>query len=112
MPRLVTTRNRRRVVSQLLLPAIYSDLTADRHSCGTGHAGAAEAAVTAGILGEVLLVIVLGVVELRRGAELGGDRPVALCLQGFLVDFLRTGCRLRLRITICIDGGAVLRAGV
>ena len=35
----------------------------------TAHAGAAEAAVAVGVLGEVLLVVVLGVVELRAPAR-------------------------------------------
>ena len=40
----------------------------------TAHAGAAEAAVAVGVLREVLLVVVLGVVELGRRQDLGGDR--------------------------------------
>src|SRR5207245_933407 len=43
----------------------------------TGDAGAAETAVAAWILGEILLVIVLGVVELWRVENLGRDRAVA-----------------------------------
>jgi hypothetical protein len=42
-----------------------------------GHAGAADAAIAAGVLGEVLLVVVLGVVEGRRFADLGRDGAVA-----------------------------------
>ena len=42
-----------------------------------GHAGAADAAVAAGVLRQVLLVIVLGVVERRRVDDLGGDRAEA-----------------------------------
>src|SRR5437773_8485423 len=49
----------------------------DRESSGTAHAGAADAAVAPRILREVLLVIVLGVVELRRIEDFGGDRAVA-----------------------------------
>src|SRR5262249_15663558 len=50
---------------------------------GAGDAGAAEAAVAAGILGQVLLVVVLGVVELGRGDDLGGDGAVAGALELF-----------------------------
>src|SRR5581483_9936726 len=42
----------------------------------TGHARSAEPAITVRVLREVLLVVLLGVVELRRGRELGGDRTV------------------------------------
>ncbi len=42
-----------------------------------GYAGSADAAVAAGVLGQVLLMVVLGVVEGRRAGDLGGDRPVA-----------------------------------
>ena len=43
----------------------------------TGHARAADAAIAVGILRQVLLVIVLGVVERRRVGDLGGDAAVA-----------------------------------
>src|SRR6186997_2928214 len=59
------------------------------HSGRTRNAGAAEAAVAARVLGEVLLVVILGVVKLRRGADLGGDRSEAFGLQRLLVDLLR-----------------------
>src|SRR5689334_10553032 len=49
------------------------DLDANR----AAHAGAAEAAVAVRILRQVLLVIVLGVVELGRGTDLGRNRAVA-----------------------------------
>src|SRR6476620_8073294 len=51
----------------------------------TAHACAAEAAVPAGVLGKVLLVVVLGVVELWSGANFCGDCPVAGRSQTFLV---------------------------
>jgi len=41
-----------------------------------GDLGAGEAAVTSGVLGEILLVIGLGVVERRCVADLGRDRAV------------------------------------
>ena len=47
---------------------------ARRHADRTADAGAAEPAVAARILRQVLLVVVLGVVELGRRQNLGGDR--------------------------------------
>src|SRR3954462_14630610 len=47
------------------------------YSDGAAHAGAADAAVTVGVLGEVLLVIVLGVVEVSGISDLGCDLAVA-----------------------------------
>src|SRR5688572_16669856 len=43
------------------------------------HSGAADAAITGGVLRQVLLVVVLGVEERRvlHGADLGGDVAVA-----------------------------------
>src|SRR5262245_40782006 len=81
-------------------------------SCWTAHAGAAQPAVAARILGEVLLVIVLSVVELGRRANFRGDRPIALGFQRLLVHLLGPGCGLRLSLFICIHGGAVLAACV
>jgi len=43
----------------------------------TGDPRAAEPAVAVRILGEVLLVVILGVIEGRRLADLGGDGAVA-----------------------------------
>src|SRR5690349_12160531 len=57
------------------------DADADR----AGHAGAADAAVAGRVLGQVLLVIVLGVVELAGRDDLGGDRAIALGGEGLLV---------------------------
>src|SRR4051812_48674935 len=53
----------------------------------TGHTGAAHAAVAVGVLcvGEVLLVVVLGEVELPGGDDLGGDLAVAARGQDLLV---------------------------
>src|SRR4029079_17439510 len=50
-----------------------------------GHSTAADPAVTARILRQVLLVILLGVVELRRLANLGGDLRAMCPAQCFLV---------------------------
>ena len=42
-----------------------------------GHASAAQAAVAVGILREVLLMVVLGVIELWRRQDFGRDRAIA-----------------------------------
>src|SRR5690348_1201885 len=49
------------------------------------HAGAAEAAIAAGILGEILLMIVLGVVEGLRILDFGCDRRMARFAELFCV---------------------------
>src|SRR5690606_36583830 len=48
---------------------------ADADADWAGHAGAADAAVAAGVLREIPLVVVLGEVEGRRRADLGRDGP-------------------------------------
>src|SRR5688572_32764613 len=78
----------------------------------TGNAGAAQPAVAAGILGEVLLVVFLGIVELRRRTDLGRDRAEAGLAERLLKLGLRGERRLHLRITIGVDRRAVLRARV
>jgi hypothetical protein len=40
-------------------------------------AGAAETAIAAGVLREVQLMVVLGVIERARGPDFGGDRAEA-----------------------------------
>ena len=61
-----------------------ADAGADR----AGHSGAAETAIAARILGEILLVIVFSEVELRRGQNLGGDRSEALRFQRLIIGAL------------------------
>src|SRR5262245_49894140 len=77
-----------------------------------GHAGAAETAVAVGILREILLVVVLGVVELRRRQNLGRDRPVAGLRERPLVLVARSLRGGALRLVVEIDPGAILRADV
>ena len=56
---------------------------------GAGDPGSAAAAIAAGILGEILLVIVLGIEEFRRRQDLGADRALVAGLgQGLLVSRL------------------------
>src|SRR5436190_17157225 len=81
-----------------------ADLAAD--------AGAAEPAVAVRVLRQVLLVVVLGVEELRRRHDLGGDRAVAgrgkLLLEGVARPL---GRALLLRV-LDVDARAVLRPDV
>ena len=49
-----------------------------RRSRSAGDAGAARPAITVRILGEILLVIILGEIERRRGFDFGGDRTMAI----------------------------------
>src|SRR3954452_10436929 len=82
------------------------------HADRAGHAGPAEPAIAAGVLRQVLLVVVLGVEERRGVIELGRD--LAEAALGELgpeahLRRLRGGPLLRRRR---VDGGAVLRAGV
>src|SRR5690606_16343914 len=78
-----------------------------------GHPGAAQPAVTVGVLGQVLLVLVLGVIERRRGRpDLGGDGPVAGRVQPRLVG-IAAGQRERvLLVVVAEDRRAVLGADV
>src|SRR5579872_4523728 len=75
-----------------------------------GHAGAAEAAVAARVLGEVLLVVVLGVVEGPNLGDLGADLAVAGLAERSLEA---VPCRLgggQLLVGRRVDGRAVLGA--
>src|SRR5687767_2024804 len=63
--------------------------SAERNPSRARNAGAAEAAVAARILRQVLLVIVLGVVELRRRADLRRDETKAFRFQRLLIALLR-----------------------
>ena len=56
------------------------------HADRAGDARAADPAVPVGVLREVLLVVVLGVVERPRGLDLGGDLAVAGALESLGVS--------------------------
>src|SRR5476649_1539971 len=84
------------------------DAQADR----AAHAGAAQAAIAVGVLGEILLVITLGVVELRRVEDLGRDLAHAAARELLLEDRAR-GLRLALLLgRESIDAGAILRTDI
>src|SRR5215471_17513018 len=71
-----------------------------------GHASPADAAVAVGILRQVLLVVVLGVVELRRRQDLGGDFPEARLAQRLLVVVARPFRGGVLRLVVVVDAGS------
>src|SRR5687768_9387577 len=77
-----------------------------------GHARAAVTAVAPRILREVLLVIVLGVVELRRVEDLGRDLLEARLRELFLVRVARGFRELALLGRVHVDARAVLGADV
>ena len=63
----------------------------------TCDAGPTNSAVALGILREILLVVVLGVVELRRGDDFGRDRAVAGRIQLLLIGVARASAAARCR---------------
>src|SRR4029453_10605762 len=73
------------------------------------HPGAAEAAIAHRVLGQILLVVVLGEIELRRIEDLGGDRVETPRLERLLVHRLGSFRGLALRRREGVDAGAVLR---
>src|SRR4051794_13232698 len=76
------------------------------------HAGATEPAVAVRVLGEVLLVVVLGVVEVLERGDLRRDLAVAAAVQLPLEDALRRLGRLALSVARRVDRRAVLGAHV
>src|SRR5215470_16282410 len=91
------------------LPRILSSrLDAD----GAAHPGAAQAAIARGVLRQVLLMVVLGEIELRRIQHLGGDGVEAARLELLVVHRLRGLRGLALRGRERVDAGAILRAHV
>src|SRR5438876_414047 len=84
----------------------------DRGADRAAHAGAAQPAIAHRILGEVLLMIVLGEVERRRVENFGRDRVETPGLQRLVVPRLRRLGGLALGGGEGIDAGAVLRAGI
>src|SRR5262245_11497530 len=63
------------------MSGLWQLLRCDAHADRAAHACAAETAISHRILGEVLLMIVLGKVELRRVDNFGRDWAVAFRLQ-------------------------------
>src|SRR5690242_17459381 len=86
-------------------PPLRGGVSLLRQPHRAADAGATEAAVALGVLGEVLLVVVLGVVELGRREDLGGDRAVARLAQHLLVRVPRGLGGALLRVTEGVDAG-------
>src|SRR3954452_18585303 len=76
------------------------------------HAGAAQSAIARRVLGEILLMIVLGEIEFARRRDLGGDGAEPLRSQRLLVHGLRRVGSLALRIAKGVDRRAILRADI
>src|SRR5579872_5093828 len=85
-----------------------ADLGADR----AGDAGAAQPAIAERVLGQILLVIVLGKIKRRRLADLGGDRAVAGAGEPRLVALARRLGGLLLLGRVGIDRRAVLGSDI
>src|SRR6185436_11873006 len=84
----------------------------DRQAGLTRDAGAAESAVAVRVLREVLLVVVLREVELRRGQDLGGDGAVARLRERALVLVARALRGGALLLAEIVDAGSILRPDV
>src|SRR5215213_5585628 len=82
------------------------------HADWAAHARSAEPAVAVRVLGEVLLVVVLGVVVLARVGDLGRDLAVPGGGEALGVDVARGLGGRALRVRAHVDAGAVLRAHV
>src|SRR5262249_52572147 len=76
------------------------------------HGGAAEAAIAHRVLRQILLVVVLGKIELRRVEDFGGDRIEAPCLELLVVYRFRRVRGATLLGRERVDAGTVLRARV
>src|SRR5262245_43062272 len=84
----------------------------DADSDRARHAGAAKAAIARRVLGEILLMIVLGKIERAGVCDLRGDGAETLGGERLLVHRLRGVGGLLLRVVERVDRGAVLRADV
>src|ERR1041384_2110301 len=87
-------------------------LSRDAGPYGTAHTGAAHPAVAARILGEILLVIVLGEIERAGVHNLGRDWSIAVRRQRPLIHRLGRLGGFALRGRGHIDAGAILGAHV
>src|ERR1700722_1479507 len=92
--------------------AVQQLSSADAGDDRARHAGAAKPAIAGWILGEILLVIVLGEIEFARGRDLGGDGAQTLGLQRRLIGRFRSVRRLALRVTERVDRGTILGADI
>src|SRR5438067_12837607 len=77
-----------------------------------GDAGAAEAAIAERVLRQILLVVILGEIELRRVADFGGDGAEAGGAELLLKALARGFGGTALLRRVGIDRRAVLRADI
>ena len=88
--------------------SVGGDLGRDR----AGDAGAGEPAIAARVLGEVLLVIVLGKIKRRRVGDLGRDRAVAGAVEPRLKGLARRFGGVALRRREGVDRRTVLGSDI
>src|SRR5262245_44515783 len=88
----------------LLVPYAHPNLA--------GDSGTPDAAVAAGVLVEILLMIILGVVERGRVEDLGRDAPEARRRQSILIRRSRGFGRPLLLRRVAVDRRPVLRADI
>src|SRR5689334_23309354 len=93
-------------------PAMTQMSGADADADRTRHAGAAEPAIARRILGEILLMIVLGKIEFARRRDLGGDLAEPFGCKRLLIHRPRLIGGFALRIAERVDRRAILRADV
>src|SRR3569623_3308774 len=84
---------------------------------GRGHpracaAGAAQATVAAGVFGEILLMVILGIVEGRRRDDFGGAAAATGLLKSVLIGGERGLRGLHLLVVVRIYAGAVLSTDI
>jgi len=83
-----------------------------RDSHRTAHARAAQATVATGILREILLVVILSLVELRRGNDFRRNPTVAGPIELFLKHVARCFRGVVLRFVVVVDAGSILSPDV
>src|ERR1700712_1822361 len=76
------------------------------------HAGAAKAAIAGRILGQILLMIILGEIEFAGRRDLGGDGAESLRRQRLLIGRLRGIGGFALRVAEGVDRRAILGADI
>src|SRR5262245_12867261 len=77
-----------------------------------GHPCPAQPAISPGVLGEILLVVILGVVERSGGSDFRRDWAIARFLESRLIGVATLLGGLALFIAIGVDRRAILCAGV
>src|ERR1051325_10609575 len=102
--------------AKLPLPVLTGERERRKQSGGQADAdrarpaGAAQSAVACRVLGEILLMIVLGKIEFVRWRDLGGDGAETLCRQRLLICRFRCVGGFALRIAKGVDRRTILSA--